>query len=233
MGYLTNFHINLYNDRYGKEEFDKVVSEIEKVSGYHFKREASDSIRLDDATWYDSEKHLRKVAEKFPDLIIELISDGEAVDDFWEARFHGDKFERQDSEIVTPPFRTILFRGETEPQVKYQGFHEALDRWLKAEANAHRDAIEALRNGPIDLTEYPFGRQPYFFISQEMNLICKKVYLDGQGEVTVDAASEDDPGDACYQLEWADVSQDIPTLSDFMDCIYGNKNCAYIFPTPL
>lgn len=121
---------------------------------------------------------------------------------------------------------TILSPEEKTPKARYQRFQNALKGWLDFQESLRKDILERLRESPVDLTEYDFGKQKYFFLSQGEDLYCKKAQLDGKGNIEILAGSTEDPDDTDYSLSVEDMMQDTITLSDFMDCIYGNKdNC--------
>lgn len=106
---------------------------------------------------------------------------------------------------------------------KYEKFQKGLNSWFKTIDAAKEDTIERLKDGPVDITEFHMGCYSYFIISQETSLYLHRAYLDGDGVITVDAGETPNPDDNAYELDWVDISQDIPTLNDFMDCIYNQK----------
>ena len=115
---------------------------------------------------------------------------------------------------------------EKNAKARYQRFQKALKSWLEFQESLRKDILERLQESPIDLTEYDFGKQKYFFLSQEESLYCKKAQLDEKGNIEILAGSTEDPDDTAYSLSVEDIMQDTITLNDFMDCVYGNKdNC--------
>ena len=116
---------------------------------------------------------------------------------------------------------------ELTPKGRYQRFQKALMTWLDfQETTAHQDALKRLKESSIDLTQYDFGKNPYFFIGPEAMLYCHKAMLGEDGKLRVEAGETDDPNDNTHILDWESMSQDLITLNDFMDCIYGNVgNC--------
>lgn len=113
---------------------------------------------------------------------------------------------------------------EKNAKARYQRFQKALKSWLEFQESLRKDILERLQESTIDLTEYDFGKQKYFFLSQGESLYCKKAQLDEKGKIEILAGSTEDPDDTAYCLSIEDMMQDTITLNDFMDCIYGNKD---------
>lgn len=94
------------------------------------------------------------------------------------------------------------------------------------------DVKSILSEGPIELMRFPFGQQPYSFKDVEpdnesMTLYCHKAYLNDYGQIAIEAGATKDPSDVGYELWWENMTQDEITLSDFLDCIYDNKDLRY------
>ena len=115
MGYYSNFSIRLAGCT--SDERNKVVKEIESVSGYKFERKSSDGCETEDHTWYDYRKHLAKISKKHPDVYIEVMRTGEDRDDQEINRFHAGETEGVTAEIVFPPFSQIILPGEESSPV--------------------------------------------------------------------------------------------------------------------
>ena len=232
MGYYNNFIITIIREqdksglRESIAENKAIFEEIEKKSGYTFDNVNDDTARLYETTWSDAVEDIESVARKHQDVIIDLTCQGEDRNDNWAMRFQGDKKETVTAEIEWPEFTTILSPEEKTPKARYQRFQKALKDWIDFQESLHKDILERLRESTVDLTEYDFGKQKYFFLSQGESLYCKKAQLDGKGNIEILAGSTEDPDDTAYSLSVEDMMQDTITLSDFMDCIYGNKdNC--------
>ena len=232
MGYYNDFIITILReqDKAGLPESiaenKAIFEEIEQKSDYTFNDVNDDTARLYEATWSDAVEDVESVARKHQNVIINLTCQGEDRNDNWAMRFHGDKEETITAEIEWPEFTTILSPEEKTPKARYQRFQNALKGWLDFQESLRKDILERLRKSPIDLTEYDFGKQKYFFLSQEESLYCKKAQLDGKGNIEILAGSTEDPDDTACSLSVEDMMQDIILLNDFMDCIYGNKeNC--------
>lgn len=111
---------------------------------------------------------------------------------------------------------------------RYHHFRRSLNRWLETLEALRKDALEILKNGSIDLTAFPFGQQPYHFHSTGEDLYCRKAYLNENGIFCVEAgANEREFAQGGYALSWEDMCQDTITLSDFLDCLYDNKDLRY------
>ena len=228
MGYLTNFAINICRESESAEtlnENKRIFDEIEKKSGYTFDSINDDEAQLDECKWSNAVEDVATVAKKHPGVIIELIGEGEDRHDDWTARFCGDKREIIEADLEWPEFKDILTPEEATPKARYQRFQKALKTWLDfQETTARQDALKRLKESPVDLTEYDFGKNPYFFIGPEAMLYCHKAMLGDDGKLRIEAGETNDPNDNTYILDWESISQDLITLNDFMDCIYGNTN---------
>ena len=114
-----------------------------------------------------------------------------------------------------------------DKKAKYTIFRHILNLWTTMVEEFKKDAIEILKENPIDLEKFYFGQQPYHFISVEENLYPRKAYLDKEGFLCVDATWFPDGSGKTIQLGWDDMVQDMTTLSDFMDCVYDNVDLKY------
>lgn len=230
MGYLTNFTITICRGIESAvilNENKRIFDEIETKSGYTFCSINDTEAKLNEGIWSDAVDNVAAVAKKHPGVIIELVGEGEDRHDDWAARFCGNEYEFVKAETLWPEFNHLLTPEEATPKARYQLFQKALKTWLDfQETMAHQDALKRLKESPVDLTQYNFGKQPYFFIHPETLLYCHKALLGDDGELIVEAGRTDDPNDNTYILDWENMSQDLITLNDFMDCIYGNiGNC--------
>lgn len=232
MEYNYNFLITILReqDKAGLPESitenETVFKEIERKSGLELNRDTDTIVAIQKTPWSDAVEDVESIAHKHPDLIIELHCMDVCYNDIWVMRFQGDKKELVSAKNELPEFTTILSPGEKTPKARYQRFQNALKGWLDFQESLRKDILERLRESPVDLTEYDFGNQTYFFLSQEESLYCKKAQLDEKGNSEILAGSTEDPDDTAYSLSVEDMMQDTITLNDFMDCIYGNKdNC--------
>ena len=89
-----------------------------------------------------------------------------------------------------------------------------------------KDVKEILREGAIDLAASSFGKNNYHFYSVGETLRPQKAYLGHNGNICVDACLSETKNKT-FVLGWDDMCQDTITLSDFMDCIYGNTDLQY------
>lgn len=108
----------------------------------------------------------------------------------------------------------------------YIRFRHSINLWLNLLEQFKKDAEEILRNGPIDLTAFPFGQNPYIFYSVRETLRPQKTYLGHNGNICVDACLSETKNKT-FVLGWDDMCQDTITLLDFMDCIYDNTDLQY------
>lgn len=116
---------------------------------------------------------------------------------------------------------------ENQKKKNFLRFRKHLENWINFLAGLEENVKDILKDGPIDFSQYPFGQQPYRIHSLCENLYCHKAYLDDNGLICIDASETEEGFDKGYVLSWDDMTQDAITLSDFMDCIYGNENFKY------
>ena len=109
---------------------------------------------------------------------------------------------------------------------KYLRFSQMQRFWIGFLCRLEKDVKEILKDGFVDLSQFPFGELPYRFYSVEEDLYCRRAFLDANGLICVSAGKTED-GEWNYTLGWTDMCQDITTLIDFMDCIYDNKEFQY------
>lgn len=230
MGYLTNYAIQICRESVSTETLDenkRIFNEIETKSGYTFDSLNDEKAQLNESKWNNAVEDVASVAKKHPGVVIELIGEGEDRNDNWAARFCGNEYEFVKAETLWPEFNHLHTPEEATPKARYQRFQKALKTWLDfQEATVHQDALKRLKESPVDLSQYDFGKSPYFFLGPEAMLYCHKAFLGDDGELRVEAGETDDPNDNTHILDWESMSQDLITLNDFMDCIYGNVgNC--------
>lgn len=227
MGYHSNFNICILREPTCSgtiPDGKQIFKEIEDKSGYRFDSLNNTDADLSDASWYNAVDDIISVAKKHPDVILELTVYGEDRDDMWSMRFRGEEKETIKADIVWPEYTEILTSEEAAPKARYQRFQNALKNWLVFKESLRKDIIKRLKESPIDLTEFDFGKQPYFFISAGEKLYCHQAILHDNGKVDILAGFTDDAEDVSFVLSDDDMMQDTITLDDFMDCIYGNKN---------
>ena len=81
MGYYTVY--NLTKIKGSEEDFEALKKDLRETKGVDLEVDCN-------LKWYDHEEDLKKLSEKYPDLIIQLEGDGEDVGDNWTLRFaHG------------------------------------------------------------------------------------------------------------------------------------------------
>lgn len=226
MSYLSTFNISIHNAN--KEECEEIFKQIEKLTGHDLEDMCDNSAAIYAAKWNNREQDLKALSKKQPNVVIEVIAEGEDPDDKSVARFQNGFMEQKVAQMTYPPFKQILLEEETSNEAKYNRFKSALDAWHDAqEGFIKQDIIDALKkaeNKEIDLTETQFGQQPYFFISQERNLYCKKTRLDKNNILEVVAGEDEETSDGGYVLGWDDIAQDTIILHDFVAAIYKNEN---------
>ena len=116
MGYITYFDLTLVGDEEKVEAFKKDLLEESKSDDGEIDRDVEELLECGylSAKLYNLEGWIDEVAPRHPDVLVILNGDGEESDDLWEARWKGDKSERQ--EAVIPPFTTPELLTEREKQ---------------------------------------------------------------------------------------------------------------------
>ena len=124
MGYESNYSLRVQAPT--NKEAAQVLLNIQSESGETFEETGVDRNETGEgwgehyeAHWYDWFKHIKKVAKKHPDVIIEVKRTGEDRDDEQIFRFKGQQTEESSMEKLVPPFNNILFKGEKGDQTAY------------------------------------------------------------------------------------------------------------------
>ena len=156
MGYYSNYSIRLAGST--SEERNKVVKEIESVSGYKFEHKSDEGCETEDHTWYDYRKHLAKISKKHPDVYIEVMRTGEDRDDQEINRFHAGKTESVTADIVFPSFTHIFFPSDENEsaagdKTAFGGFTEEELILLRDVIHDYKDARRGMKEFLIPVME--------------------------------------------------------------------------------
>ncbi len=83
MGYYTNYSFSHLEGP--QEDFRHLLEDIDGILGGH------DAVTGESvyAKWYDHEKDIRALSEKYPALTFGVFGDGEDSDDLWQCFWHG------------------------------------------------------------------------------------------------------------------------------------------------
>jgi len=116
MGYYTYFSIAFEGDKDKVEAFKKDLLEESKDDDGDVDSYVEELLNYSgvEAKLYDLEEWIENVAPRHPDVLVILNGDGEESDDLWQARWKGNKSERQFA--VIPPFTTKELLTENEKQ---------------------------------------------------------------------------------------------------------------------
>lgn len=108
MGYYTNYEVNIMN--IPEEKYSEIKNEIWNIIGYDADNEGETShmIFSFESKWYDYEKDMLQFTEKYPDVLVEILGEGEESGDIWKARFRNGESERVSAQIFLPAFRKIF-----------------------------------------------------------------------------------------------------------------------------
>jgi len=156
MGYYSNYSIRLAGST--SDEPNKVVEEIESVSGYKFENKSDEGCESEEHTWYDYRKHLAKIAKKHPDVYIEVIRSGEDRDDQEINRFHANETESVTAEITFSPFTQIIFPEEekgsaAEDNTAFVGLTEEELILLRDVIHDYKDAHRGMKEFLVPVME--------------------------------------------------------------------------------
>ena len=82
MGYYTQFSFNYLEG--SEEDFRSLLEDIDGLLGGH-DAATNESVY---AKWYDHEKDMKALSEKYPDLTFSVEGDGEETMDLWQCFWH-------------------------------------------------------------------------------------------------------------------------------------------------
>lgn len=108
MGYLTNYKLKTVKSETAiqdilmtipDEEFDDIFYGLER-----------DGRTYDSVKWYQHEKDMKELSEKFPDVVFELSGEGEENGDIWKKYFKNGKMQACHAKIVFDEFNEELLR---------------------------------------------------------------------------------------------------------------------------
>lgn len=116
MGYYTYYQIAFEGDDDNVKEFKEDLLKYSKGDDGEVDCYLEDLLSYSgvEAKLYDLEDWIDAVAPRHSDVLVILNGDGEESDDLWEARWKGDKCERQSA--IIPPFTTPELLTEREKQ---------------------------------------------------------------------------------------------------------------------
>lgn len=94
MGYYTRYTLNiLENSEYGVDYHGDIAS----ISGYS-------SPFDDECKWYRHEEDMITLSERYPDVLFELIGEGEESPDFWKKYFRNGQMKICKGTVVYESF---------------------------------------------------------------------------------------------------------------------------------
>lgn len=108
MGYYTDFILEFENKDRSSYTFNNPNIRI-ALEKELLELEVFDDIDLEYscrawAKWYDYEDDMRRISQKFPDILFYLHGDGEDGDDKWDDYFLNGGYQHCPAEIYYPPF---------------------------------------------------------------------------------------------------------------------------------
>ena len=98
MGYYTKHNLSIINESNSNLDLDlnDHKEAISKSADYQYCFE--DSIK-----WYQHEQHMRTYSKQYPNLIFELIGEGEESGDLWKEYYKNGKMQRSKAAIAYEP----------------------------------------------------------------------------------------------------------------------------------
>ncbi len=97
MGYYTYYELEVVG---GEKKAEDYVNEIGEISGYT----GEEGPFYDTVKWYDHEKDMKTMSQRYPDVLFILSGDGEESDDFWKEYHKNGKVQRVKGSLVYPEF---------------------------------------------------------------------------------------------------------------------------------
>ena len=97
-------------DEITEAEARKIEKELDELQLGWYGMLERESLRTDDANWYEWEEEMGEIAADHPDVVFTLFCMGETLDDIWQAGFCGTRFDRQDAYL--PDLDMDFLRGE-------------------------------------------------------------------------------------------------------------------------
>ena len=105
MGYYSDFSINILPEQEEKTLL-KIKDDIEKASGYDFCLEGK-NINAYHVKWYNYERNLKYISEKYPCLVFLIDIVGEENGDLMRGQFKDGEYELVKAQISFPPFKRV------------------------------------------------------------------------------------------------------------------------------
>lgn len=93
MGYYTTFYFHRIEGP--KEDFENMLKDVDKKLGTTCAGEPDGVV----AKWYDYDKDIIELSEKYPDLVFAVEGYGENSDDAWKEWWHNGKTYREKLEF--------------------------------------------------------------------------------------------------------------------------------------
>lgn len=98
MGYLTKYSLT------ADEESSLPENWAENISNGYLFYFSKDNYVSEEAKWYHHEVDCQNFSLKYPNALFTLKGRGEEEDDIWVKYFKNGKMQREEAEIVFPPF---------------------------------------------------------------------------------------------------------------------------------
>lgn len=95
MGYYTNFCFTL--EEGPKEQYEKMLKDIDGIIG----NDETSSLESVNAKWYDYDKDIKQLSERYPDIAFRVYGDGEESDDLWQEYWRAGKCFREQVQFAT------------------------------------------------------------------------------------------------------------------------------------
>jgi hypothetical protein len=86
MGYCTDFELTIHEGFVDKEQFIDDLNEITTYTWY-------DDFSLCDAKWYHHNEDMKRISEKYKNVVFKLHGTGEEGGDIWEAYYKNGKMQ--------------------------------------------------------------------------------------------------------------------------------------------
>ena len=100
MGYYTDYFIEIIDEKNENVDFEKIVEDLEQISGEYIESDASRFLDNTNAKWYGWEKDIKTLSLKYPNLLFKINGIGEEYNDIWRAYIKNGKIQFTRAKLI-------------------------------------------------------------------------------------------------------------------------------------
>jgi hypothetical protein len=108
MGYYTRHELHVFETEEPVEKFEHEISEIAYGKNTEY------SLFDEETKWYDHDEHMKKISEKYPEVLFELTGYGEEQLDIWRTYYKNGKSQPVDVTITFGAFNEAELKGDVK-----------------------------------------------------------------------------------------------------------------------